>query len=322
MVQEKTIRKLVDYVLLNISSVNTVGLYNGKAGLSLSLFETSRFLQDESIEDKAFALLQESLLSNNRDFSFENGLSGIGYALIYLIENKFIDADFDDLFNEQYEKIITSNIEKYPDNLLNSMKVIYFLSIVRNRKKEDKRINAIIKKIFEGIELYLSIQFFDFKDIHYINNKTTVLDIFEIYLKLVDYSGYNNYSNALLNDYARLYNSGRIVSSLTVGFYLDKITAKCNINNKHIDIIKENINNGIKNIYPNTLFLDERLKLTKLIDNLDEYSSNLLLDIKLSNENTEQKIIKMIRPNSFPTGYQYGLARYLIFCTNKNAPLL
>jgi len=57
-----TIRKLTDYVLLNSDSVNSFVLYNGKAGMALALFESTKYLHDENVEDKAFRLLQESLV--------------------------------------------------------------------------------------------------------------------------------------------------------------------------------------------------------------------------------------------------------------------
>lgn len=46
MSQEELIRKLTDYVLLNAYSVNSTGLYNVKAGLSLSFFVVARLLND------------------------------------------------------------------------------------------------------------------------------------------------------------------------------------------------------------------------------------------------------------------------------------
>lgn len=186
MIHEKTIRQLAGYILQHADSVRTLGLYNGKAGLALSLFEVSRYLQDEKIEDKAFNLLQESLLGRTNDCSFENGLSGIGYVLLYLMENQWVDADFDEMFADKYEKIIGSfdDIDKEPDKLLNSLKMIYFLSSVKKLKPGDRRVDEIIQKIVEGVELYLSVHFFDFEDIHYINDKTTVLKIFTAYLKI------------------------------------------------------------------------------------------------------------------------------------------
>lgn len=68
--KEKTVRKLIDYVLLNACSVNSSGLYNGKAGMSLALFEAARLLKDPYIEEQAFDLLQEALLSKNEDIGF------------------------------------------------------------------------------------------------------------------------------------------------------------------------------------------------------------------------------------------------------------
>jgi hypothetical protein len=101
--------KLTDYILLNAYSVNFAGLYNGKTGIALCLFENSRYLADEKIEDKAFELLQESLAishkAKNAGIDFKNGLSGIGFVLLYLIENRFLDADFEELFGKQANQI-------------------------------------------------------------------------------------------------------------------------------------------------------------------------------------------------------------------------
>jgi hypothetical protein len=246
------IRELVDSILLNACSVNS-------AGLSLSLFVASGYLQDEQVEAKAFDLLQESLVAKQGDMTFENGLAGIGYTLFYLIENKFLEADFDKIFGEQYEEIIRSfsNIEKKPLRLINSLQIIYFLSkAASNIKKDNERLQEIIKRIFEGLELFLIIQFYDFADIRYVNDKTAVLNIYETYLKLVDCSGYKYFSNSLLNDYADLYRKGRLVSSVVAGFYLNILVNRYKIKG-FADIIDDNIRNDIRNIYINALSLKQ-----------------------------------------------------------------
>ena len=48
------IRKQADFVMLNSCSVNSSGLYNGKAGMALALFETANLLDDNYIEVKPF----------------------------------------------------------------------------------------------------------------------------------------------------------------------------------------------------------------------------------------------------------------------------
>lgn len=317
-------RNIIDDLLFNIGSVNSSGLYNGKAGVALALFEAARFLQDEEIEDKAFVLFQETLIRKKIDYSFENGLSGIGYVLIHLITNKFIDADFDELFKEQCEMIIKDfeNIDKHPVKLLPSLKVIYFLSVLRDVHCEDIRLNQIIEKIFQGIELYLSLQFFDWKDIYYSNNKALVLQTFETYLKLIDFSGYTDFSNYLISSYAELYRSGRIASSLAIGYYLDKVTKRNKIT-LYFDVINSNMNYGIKNIYPDLLPLDDKIDLTKIIE---AHRENCGVDFQFTDiefkEESVEKIKRMIRPNYPQYGYQFGLSRYLIHCVNKKATLI
>lgn len=324
MTQETIIRKLVDEILLNTSIANISGFYNGEAGISLALFEASKFLHDETIEEKAFDIFKRSLVKPSDDYSFENGLSGIGYTLSYLITNKFIDADFDEIFNDRYNEIIKNfeNIDSQPDKLLGSYKIIYFLSTLNKIRYEDERIKLIIEKIFQGVGLYLSLQFFDWQNICYINNKVDVLRTFETYLKLIDFSSYSYFSKSLIDSYARLYREGRIASSLSIGYYMHRIMTQNNIT-EYNDVIKNNIKYGLTNIHPDLLFLEEKINIKRIVENISGNFkiAQTLADIKLLGISLE-KIKKMIRPGRPLCDYQYGLARYLIFCVNKNTPLL
>ena len=100
------VRKLCDYILLNAYSVNSTGLYNGKAGFALCLFDVAYKLHDEYLEEQAYELLQEALLSRNEDISFENGLSGIGYVLLYLMRQQYVEADFEEVFGTILNRIV------------------------------------------------------------------------------------------------------------------------------------------------------------------------------------------------------------------------
>ena len=93
MIPSTTIIKAANLIARNAVSLSTNGLYNGKAGFSLSLFAASGFLQDNELEDTAYKLFLESLITSKNDLSFENGLSGIGYVILYLIENKYVEAN-------------------------------------------------------------------------------------------------------------------------------------------------------------------------------------------------------------------------------------
>lgn len=314
MIQEAMIRKLVDYILLNACSVNSSGYYSGKAGMALALFEAARYLQDEYMEEQAFDLLQEALLSKTNDISFENGLSGIGYTLLYLIENNFIEADFDELYHEQFEKIITNfnEIEKQPSQLLMEIRMIYFLAASK-RLHPDERVCKIIRRIFEANELYLVIQFSDFRDINYISNKNRVLEVFENYLKAVYDCKYSEYSRVVLSDYAKLYRSGRIISSFRVAYYLEKL----DVDGQYKDVIESNSRfSMLGNL--NTISLRSCMELEKLTAD-DIVLSQLTAG---ADEELEKIILQRIPQDAFKAGYEQGISRLLIYVTNKSHELL
>ena len=74
-------------------------------GCSLALYEASQVLGDDYLEDEAFMLLQESILSQMDDLGFHKGWSGIGFALMYLIRNNYLEADLGEVFGERMEQI-------------------------------------------------------------------------------------------------------------------------------------------------------------------------------------------------------------------------
>jgi len=327
MIPKETIKKLAERILKNVPKTESTGLYNGKAGLSLSLFFAADYLEDEKMDDAAYKLLLESLIIKNSDLSFENGLSGVGYALLYLLEKQMAEADFDDVFRTPYETIIRNfeNIEKFPYGVLNMFPAIAFLTKVGDIKKDDERVRDVIKKFFEGVELYLTVQFRDFTEIGYINKKLNVLSLFNTYLKLVDYSGYAHFSSSLLDIYASIYRKGRIISSLEMGYCLKKICIRNNIN-QYDDLIHENIANGIKNIHFETLSLRERIDLVKILSDIDNTAINeqhLLPEIeKIDNDMVIYNLQQTIDEHFFPFGYGAGLGRLLIYCIDNKVELL
>ena len=105
MMNVNLLSKITDYVLLNVCSLHSSGLYSGKSGVSLALFEVSGLLKDNYLEERAFELLEESLLYKGDDLSFHKGYSGIRFALLYLVEHRFVDADINELFGKQEQQL-------------------------------------------------------------------------------------------------------------------------------------------------------------------------------------------------------------------------
>ncbi len=89
MINKATILKLVDYCLLNACSVNSSGLYNGKAGIALALFDVARYLQDEYINDCWWRCIAY-LKSSGSNYSAEDAMAiASGYFGSNFDENSY-----------------------------------------------------------------------------------------------------------------------------------------------------------------------------------------------------------------------------------------
>jgi len=98
------IANIIDPVRLNNPDS---GLFNGSMGLSLFYYHLSRFTGNSNYE-KAAEELTDMVFSNLNILTpvdFEKGLAGIGWAIEYLVQNKFADGDTDEILDEADNKI-------------------------------------------------------------------------------------------------------------------------------------------------------------------------------------------------------------------------
>ena len=314
--------------MLNSCSVNSTGFYNGKAGISLTLFEVSRCLQSEYIEEQAFNLLQEALLSKNEDISFENGLSGIGFVLIYLLKNKFVDGCFEELFDENLNKIFLqlSEIEENPINgrlLLIHLKIVYFLSLLEEYRSSEKS-SHFIRFFSENVNIELERSLANLEKNHDENLKVAFLASFKNYVNITLSYPTLTLSSRLLEGYINLYLNNKIVCDFSIGCCLKKIADKQNYK-KLKEVAEQNMFFAHKNIYPDVLSLSQRIDLLHLLHQHEEkYAQQIIRLEKDLFDNTneillEKNLVQYISSNTFMAGYQSGVSRYLLYWIYKNS---
>lgn len=117
-------------------------------------------------------------------------------------------------------------IDFRPVELLSLQHMPLFLHRLCPHIKDNHWIEEAIKKIMQGIELYLSLQFHDWCEIDYIGNRTFVLQMMQNYLKVVYAINYQHPSRVVLENYSQLYLHHHIPSSLTIGAYLYHLSEK------------------------------------------------------------------------------------------------
>ncbi len=172
---EETTLKIADYLILSSTNTLETGIYKGKAGHALSLFELAALIDNENIEQAAFNIIKEALLTRTQNINFKEGLSGLGHVLLYLIKYNFIDADFRELFGEKDDLILNSNNT--------DVDILPYL-ILRNDDYTDSRILNIICDIIN-----FNIDFFYYKldngIWHYLQNKNDITSLLcDFYRKL------------------------------------------------------------------------------------------------------------------------------------------
>ena len=307
------INKFTDFLLLNANSLSSVGLYNGKAGISLCIFELAHYLNNETLEEKAFELLQETfaLYSKGEAISFEAGLSGIGFVLIYLIQNQMLDADYEELFGEQNHKII-SRLQKQKDYSIKDLAFVILLELLAN-STNDEVINILIDRILTGAGELLSEKLKIINSIDSSVIKLKVLNDLDSYLKMLVLTK-KSPSIELINMYAGLYEKGKVASRFSTGYYLENLVLKEKIYSI-AHTIKEN---SLQNMLPDSLALAKRIDLLYLLNQKNHFYQKQieLLEQDLFDFNKpdyEKNMIRLFWNQGLFAGYSSGIARLLLY---------
>lgn len=325
MINENDILKLVDWVLLNSTATSSAGLYNGKAGISLSLFDVARVLNDSYISDWASELFKEVFLTKDDDVSFEYGLSGIGYSLLYLIEYKYIEADFEDIFEELLNLIIKQiklwESKKDRRSFFNNMSVVFFLDYYQ-KCTNNNQYDFYIDMFLNVSDDFLNLQLHELSNYSNIDFTTHVLDSLRKFIKIIAFCSTQCYQGKSLELYSKLYEDGRFVSDFSLGHHL--ATVADNLNDKRMKkVANMNISSAIKDINLDYMSLNHKTEILFLLpyynceDESKRLNDNLL---GLSNDlHIEKFLLSNIPSFELLNSYSQGIPRYLFYwCFKKH----
>lgn len=135
------LKRIVNFLLLNSSCLDNVGLFHGKMGICIFFYNYSRYTNSELYSEFAGLLLDEVFeeIYLCDSIHFENGFSGIGWAIEYLIFNKFVKGDANEILFELDQKIMEIDIKRLQNlSFRNGIEgiVYYVLCRLINMKKD------------------------------------------------------------------------------------------------------------------------------------------------------------------------------------------
>jgi hypothetical protein len=111
--------RLINHLVLHCSFLENPGLLNGKMGIAIFFYEYHRKTNIKFYETLANELIDDVYdnISTTVPINFADGLAGIGWGIEYLAQNKFIDAntdevleEFDVLLSQQISNVASGNI--------------------------------------------------------------------------------------------------------------------------------------------------------------------------------------------------------------------
>lgn len=151
-----TIQQIADVLLLNGGFLKNQGLYSGEMSLVLFFARYARFTQNNQYLEYSYGLTHKIQDRIHRDtpISYKEGLSGIGSAIEYLVQNGFFVADTDDVLEDFDKRIFfTYNLlALFPEELMD----IGYYAVWRlsgSSKNKDK-IRTVLSQIVKACNKY------------------------------------------------------------------------------------------------------------------------------------------------------------------------
>lgn len=103
---KKDLRNLLRFGILRTEELKNPGLYNGKLGMIILFYEYSRYSGDILYEQFADEMVDSVLeLPDSLSLRFADGLTGIGWGITYLLREKFIEGDVEEVLSEVDRKL-------------------------------------------------------------------------------------------------------------------------------------------------------------------------------------------------------------------------
>lgn len=253
-------KTLVDFMLLHGCFIENPGLMTGKTGLVLGLFEATYFDKRVEVEEIAFEFLQEALAWELKEYSFKRGKAGVVCGLLYLIENGFIECDFQELYGAEFKETLcyVKTLDTKNTNVDDCIGYIIYLFVIK-----DEITISEFEEIWNILSLILDdyFQFIPQKSIELRFFYCYAAKIFAIY-NLID-KNYRHYFektiNSILAIHMHVEENAYICTNIKFAFHLFNYSVICK--DKALFAQSQSL---MKTIFHNTVI--NALSLEEIID--------------------------------------------------------
>ena len=185
------LQRIANVLLLDASFIDNLGLFNGKMGIAIFFYNYARCTGNKIFEDYAGELIDEIYeeINLNTPVNFANGLTGIGWGIVYLAKSKFLEADTDEILEDIDKKVYQKIQIEFDYNELQGF-LLYQLARFKDKNNRTGQKELLIKHtlrclVVECEKLLVYRKFIEqvtFPDLH-------TLKIVQYFLSEVDKAG-------------------------------------------------------------------------------------------------------------------------------------
>ena len=130
-IEDDLLLRIAQHLIINASFLPDLGLYNGKIGVAIFFFHYFRYTGDTLYYDFAEELINEIFDEIHADIiiNMEDGLCGIAWGILYLLENNFIDGNPNEILLDVDTKIMERDILRIKDKSFEKglMGILYYI---------------------------------------------------------------------------------------------------------------------------------------------------------------------------------------------------
>ena len=115
------LQKIAEILRKNVDAVENPGLFSGKMGITLFFCRYANFIESDEIYQYSVELIEKILeeIHVATSVDYRNGLTGIGTAIEYLVQNDYLAADTDEMLEAIDKQVFDT--KKNPDLHINDL---------------------------------------------------------------------------------------------------------------------------------------------------------------------------------------------------------
>jgi len=188
--------RVVHTLMLKSFFESNIGLFEGQMGIALAISKFYEYTKNDAFLDYVYDLLELTIskINNGLSISFSNGLSGIGWSIEYLIQNKLVEGESVEICEEIDNKIMEIDPRRIEDYSLETGFEGLLLYVVYHLQGAIKQGT---KLPFDNT--YLSDIYSVCKSINYKNINKSLNDLSEAYISFVENNMMPVYDQRIIN---------------------------------------------------------------------------------------------------------------------------